>query len=105
MSFQVKFTPCLSGICCMIIVLQIDLTLYDPKSSKTSDLVSCDDDFCSDTYDGPIAGCKPDMVCPYSVTYGDGSATTGYFVKDYLTFNKVNGNLHSAPANSTVIFG
>lgn len=89
----------------MIIILQIELTLYDPKSSQTSDLVSCDEGFCSDTYDGPIAGCKPDVPCPYSVTYGDGSSTTGYFVKDYLTFNQVNGNLHSSPANSTVIFG
>ncbi|KAK4282987.1 hypothetical protein QN277_014291 [Acacia crassicarpa] len=85
--------------------LGIELTLYDPKGSKTSDLVSCAEDFCSDTYDGPIAGCKPDVACPYSVTYGDGSSTTGYFVKDYLTFNQVNGNLHSSPANSTVIFG
>lgn len=100
LSFQIMFNP---SKC--VAVLQIELKLYDPKGSKTSELVSCAEDFCSDTYDGPIAGCKPDVACPYSVTYGDGSSTTGYFVKDYLSFNQVNGNFHSSPANSTVIFG
>ncbi|KAI9106790.1 hypothetical protein K1719_022318 [Acacia pycnantha] len=59
-----------------------------PSLFKTSDLVSCAENFCSDIYDGPFAGCKPDVACPYSVTYGDGSSTTGYLVKDYLTFNQ-----------------
>ncbi|KAI4302057.1 hypothetical protein L6164_035275 [Bauhinia variegata] len=85
--------------------LHIELTLYDPKSSRTSQLVSCDDDFCSSTYDGPVAGCKPGLGCDYSVIYGDGSGTAGYFVRDYLTFDQVNGNLHTTPANSSVVFG
>ncbi|XP_027366005.1 aspartic proteinase-like protein 2 isoform X2 [Abrus precatorius] len=85
--------------------LGIDLTLYDPKGSKTSELVSCDQDFCSSEFDGPIPGCKSEIPCPYSITYGDGSATSGYYVKDYLTFNSVNGNLHTVPQNSSVIFG
>ncbi|XP_020210584.1 aspartic proteinase-like protein 2 [Cajanus cajan] len=85
--------------------LGIELTLYDPKGSETSDLISCDQDFCSATYDGPIPGCKSEIPCPYSITYGDGSATTGYYVKDYLTYNRVNGNLRTATQNSSIIFG
>ncbi|KAK7340377.1 hypothetical protein VNO77_21079 [Canavalia gladiata] len=85
--------------------LGMDLALYDPSESNTSKLVPCDDDFCTTMYDGPISGCNQDMSCPYSITYGDGSTTTGSYMKDYLTFDKVNGNLHTVPGNGTVIFG
>ncbi|MCH86778.1 aspartic proteinase-like protein 2-like, partial [Trifolium medium] len=85
--------------------LGMDLTLYDPNGSKTSKAVSCDDDYCTSTYDGPISGCKQDMSCPYSITYGDGSTTAGSFVNDSLTFNQVNGNLQTAAENSSVVFG
>ncbi|XP_057424436.1 aspartic proteinase 36-like [Lotus japonicus] len=83
----------------------IGLTLYDPKRSKTSEFVSCEHNFCSSTYEGRILGCKAENPCPYSISYGDGSATTGYYVQDYLTFNRVNGNLHTATQNSSIIFG
>ncbi|GAU29746.1 hypothetical protein TSUD_392350 [Trifolium subterraneum] len=83
----------------------MDLTLYDPKGSHTSELISCDQDFCASTFDGPILGCKAEIPCPYTITYGDGSATTGYYVRDYLTFDSVSGNLHTAPQNSSIIFG
>ncbi|KAJ7978274.1 Aspartic proteinase-like protein 2 [Quillaja saponaria] len=86
--------------------LGIELKLYDPKSSKTSELVGCDQDFCTSTYDGNmIPGCKPQYPCQYSVVYGDGSSTAGYFVKDYLQFDRVSGNHQTAPANGSVIFG
>ncbi|KAK7394654.1 hypothetical protein VNO78_15189 [Psophocarpus tetragonolobus] len=85
--------------------LGMDLTLFDPDESKTSKLVPCDDEFCTTTYDGPISGCTRDMSCPYSITYGDGSTTTGSYIKDYLTFNRVNGDLQTVPDNSSVIFG
>jgi len=84
---------------------QIDLTLYDPNSSKTAKLVSCDQEFCAATYDGPMPGCKSEIPCPYSITYGDGSATSGYYVQDYLTYNHVNGNLRTTPQNSSIVFG
>lgn len=86
-------------------MLQMDLSLYDPKESKTSNAVPCDSDFCTSTYGGPLSNCKQDMSCTYGITYGDGSTTSGNFVKDYLTFSKVNGNLHTVPDNSSVIFG
>ncbi|KAG2402168.1 Aspartic proteinase-like protein [Vigna angularis] len=84
---------------------QIELTLYDPKSSETAELVSCEQDFCAAAYDGPMPGCKSEIPCPYSITYGDGSATSGYYVQDYLTYNRVNGNLLTTPQNSSIIFG
>ncbi|KAJ7973640.1 Aspartic proteinase-like protein 2 [Quillaja saponaria] len=84
----------------------IELTLYDPKSSKTSELVTCDQDFCTSTYDGNVTpGCKAQYPCRYKVVYGDGSSTAGYFVKDYLKFDRVSGNLQTAPTNGSVIFG
>ncbi|XP_014497396.1 aspartic proteinase-like protein 2 [Vigna radiata var. radiata] len=85
--------------------LGMDLTLYDPAQSTTSTLVGCNDDFCTSTYNGPISGCSKDMACPYSITYGDGSTTTGSYIKDYITFNRANGDLKTVPDNSTVIFG
>ena len=90
---------------CYLLCIQIELTLYDPKGSKTSSLVSCDDDFCTSQFETPNPNCKPGLPCTYGVTYGDGSSTNGYYVKDYLTFNQVNGNFHTATANSSIIFG
>ncbi|KAK7269058.1 hypothetical protein RIF29_21773 [Crotalaria pallida] len=83
----------------------VELALYDPKASKTSALIYCDQEFCTNTYDGPLPECKSDTPCPYSISYGDGSATKGNYVKDFLTFNRVDGNLHTAPQNSSIIFG
>ncbi|KAF5745877.1 putative Aspartic proteinase Asp1 precursor [Tripterygium wilfordii] len=85
--------------------LGVKLTLYDPKGSSTGDSVTCDQDFCTSMYDGQLPGCKPDLLCQYNVVYGDGSQTTGYFVKDYIQFDRVTGNFGTAPANGTVIFG
>lgn len=89
----------------MIIGLQIELTLYDPLSSSTSNLVTCNQDFCTSTYDGPIPGCRPDLVCQYTVTYGDGSSTTGYFVKDHVVLDRVTGNFQTASTNGSIVFG
>jgi len=96
--YQCRFYP-------IIIMLQMDLTLYDPAQSTTSNLVGCNDDFCTSTYNGPISGCTKDMACPYSITYGDGSTTSGSYIKDYITFDRANGDHSTVPDNSTVIFG
>lgn len=87
------------------VFLQIDLTLYDPKGSSTSSMVTCDQDFCSATYGGELEGCRPELLCQYSVTYGDGSATNGYFVTDNLQYNQVTGNNQTRLVNASVTFG
>lgn len=68
-------------------------------------MVTCDQPFCSATYDGPIPGCKPDLLCQYKVIYGDGSATAGYFVKDYVQLQQPVGNHQTTVTNGSVIFG
>ncbi|XP_018717447.2 aspartic proteinase 39 isoform X2 [Eucalyptus grandis] len=85
--------------------LGIKLSLYDPKSSSTGDLVMCDEGFCTSTYNGPLQGCRPNVQCLYNVVYGDGSSTTGYFVKDYVQLDQVTGNLQTSSTNGSVIFG
>lgn len=85
--------------------MQIELTLYDIKNSASGKSVACDQPFCSDLYNGQLVGCAPSVYCQYSVTYGDGSTTAGYFVKDSLQYHRVSGNLQTTTSNATVIFG
>lgn len=85
--------------------LGVKLTLYDPTSSSSSSRVYCADDFCAATYGGVLQGCTKDLPCQYSVVYGDGSSTAGFFVKDNLQFDRVTGNLQTSSANGSVIFG
>ncbi|KAK9265556.1 hypothetical protein L1049_021562 [Liquidambar formosana] len=85
--------------------LGIELTLYNPKSSMTGNLVTCDQDFCTSTYNGPLPGCRPDLLCQYNVVYGDGSSTAGYFVKDFVQVDQVSGNFQTTSMNGSVIFG
>lgn len=83
----------------------MELKLYDPNASETAKLVPCTQDFCSATYEGPVPGCTPDLLCEYKVVYGDGSSSVGYFVKDTVQLGRVSGNLAMASANTSIIFG
>ncbi|KAM7273390.1 hypothetical protein ACFE04_028054 [Oxalis oulophora] len=85
--------------------LGVPLTLYDPKSSTSSKLITCDQDFCTSTYEGQLPGCKPDLLCQYNVVYGDGSSTAGYFVQDSLKLDQVTGNFQTGSLNGNVVFG
>ncbi|XP_006653274.2 aspartic proteinase 36 isoform X2 [Oryza brachyantha] len=85
--------------------LGLELTLYDPKDSSTGNMISCDQGFCSATYGGLLPGCTTSLPCEYSVMYGDGSSTTGFFVSDLLQFDQVSGDGQTRPANSSVTFG
>ncbi|XP_077227269.1 aspartic proteinase 36-like isoform X1 [Tasmannia lanceolata] len=85
--------------------LGIHLTLYNPKDSTSGSLVTCDQPFCSSTSDGQIPGCNQDVLCQYSVFYGDGSTTSGYYVKDFVQYGQVSGNLQTIKANASVVFG
>lgn len=88
----------------MFLLLQIKLSLYDPKGSSTSKLVNCDDSQCAMIYQGTLSGCQSDMLCQYEVTYGDGSTTSGYFVEDTFHYNQVADDA-STSGNGTVTFG
>ena len=103
---QIMFWPSIEEtLLLQLFLLQLDLTLYDPKSSSTSSLVACDQAFCTSTYNGQLTGCRPEVLCQYEVVYGDGSSTSGYFVNDNVQFDRVTGNLQTAPGNGSIIFG
>ncbi|XP_047326470.1 aspartic proteinase 36-like [Impatiens glandulifera] len=84
--------------------LGIELRLYNPQASSTGNKVTCDQDFCN-IINGELNGCKVGLVCPYSVTYGDGSSTSGYFVRDNIQLDRASGNLNTTPMNGTIQFG
>uniref|UniRef100_A0ACD5UWX2 Uncharacterized protein n=1 Tax=Avena sativa TaxID=4498 RepID=A0ACD5UWX2_AVESA len=85
--------------------LGIDLVLYDPKGSSSGSTVSCEQEFCMATYGSKLPGCKASIPCEYSVTYGDGSSTAGYFVTDSLQYNQVSGDGQTKYGNANVTFG
>lgn len=85
--------------------IQVDLTLYDPSKSSTSQVINCDNDFCTSVSNGPVPGCAPGLHCAYQLSYGDGSTTAGYFVKDIVQYDRVSGNRETTPANSTIVLG
>lgn len=78
---------------------------YDMKASSTGQLVTCDQEFCGTVFNSPNPNCKVGMNCDYSVSYGDGSKTEGYFVRDTFTFDQVTGNRQVSAMNGSVAFG
>ncbi|PSR98115.1 Aspartic proteinase-like protein [Actinidia chinensis var. chinensis] len=83
--------------------LGVELSLYDPKGSTTGTLLTCDQDFCIETFNP--RSCKVGAVCAYGVTYGDGSSSVGYFVKDNILLDRASGNLQTTPMNGSIAFG
>lgn len=88
-----------------VLIGQIPLNQYDLKASSTGKTITCDQDFCDTVFNGPNPNCKAGMNCEYAITYGDGSKTEGYFVKDNLILNQVTGNLQTTAMNGSVAFG
>lgn len=85
--------------------MQIKLTLYDPKRSESGSLVSCKESFCASTYGGELPGCLANIPCQYSVMYGDGSSTTGFFVTDNVQYDQITGDHETKQVNASVTFG
>lgn len=85
--------------------LQIKLTLYDTKSSSTAKRVTCDDDFCSLISSSQSSTCQLGSPCEYTVVYGDGSSTNGYFVRDTVHLDQVTGNHQTGSTNGSIVFG
>ncbi|KAF3626382.1 hypothetical protein FXO38_29282 [Capsicum annuum] len=79
--------------------------LYDLKASATGKTVSCDQDFCTAMFNAPYSECRVGSACEYQVTYGDGSSTSGYFVKDYIHLDQVSGDLQTTSINGSIAFG
>ncbi|XP_024991932.1 aspartic proteinase-like protein 2 isoform X2 [Cynara cardunculus var. scolymus] len=68
-------------------------------------MVACDQEICISTLSGPNGDCKVGMYCSYSVTYGDGSSTMGYFVRDAVQLDQVSGDLQTTSMNGSIAFG
>ncbi|BAS78637.1 Os02g0473200 [Oryza sativa Japonica Group] len=85
--------------------LGIELTMYDPRGSQSGELVTCDQQFCVANYGGVLPSCTSTSPCEYSISYGDGSSTAGFFVTDFLQYNQVSGDGQTTPANASVSFG
>ncbi|KAI3735803.1 hypothetical protein L6452_15318 [Arctium lappa] len=85
--------------------LGISLALYNPKASSSAKTVTCDQQICRSTLNGAISNCKVGKQCSYSITYGDGSSATGYFVKDIVQLDRVSGDHQTTSMNGNVAFG
>lgn len=85
--------------------LGISLALYNPEASASAKMVDCNQDICISTLSSPSSDCKVGMYCTYSVTYGDGSSTMGYFVRDSVQLDRVSGNLQTTSLNGSIAFG
>ncbi|ONK75719.1 uncharacterized protein A4U43_C03F19830 [Asparagus officinalis] len=88
--------------------LNIQLESFNPKSSSTASLLSCSDQMCNNAIQNGEATCSSSnssSQCSYSFQYGDGSATSGYYVSDTLYFDTVAENNKRANSSAKVIFG
>ncbi|KAF3621486.1 putative protein phosphatase 2C 33-like [Capsicum annuum] len=83
--------------------LGIDLMSYETKASATGRSVACDEQFCM--LNTPYSDCKAGMPCHFQVSYGDGSKTAGFFVKDNIQFDQVSGDLKTTYMNGSITFG
>ncbi|KAG0456538.1 hypothetical protein HPP92_024326 [Vanilla planifolia] len=83
----------------------IELKLYDPERSSSAKIVACDESFCYTTYGSDTPVCLRDAPCQYSVLYGDGSSTEGFFVTDNVQYDQVVANQHTITANASISFG
>ncbi|KAL6965996.1 hypothetical protein U1Q18_046715 [Sarracenia purpurea var. burkii] len=83
--------------------LGVGLRLYDPNGSTTGTLLTCDQEFCVETFNP--TSCKVGSICRYGVTYGDGSSSVGYFVEDNIQMDRASGNLQTTSMNGSVAFG
>ncbi|MCD7447277.1 hypothetical protein HAX54_026396 [Datura stramonium] len=83
--------------------LGIDLMSYDSKASATGKSVFCDEEFCM--LNTPYSDCSAGRPCDFQVSYGDGSSTAGFFVKDNIQFDQVSGDLKTTSMNGSIAFG
>ncbi|KAG8471524.1 hypothetical protein CXB51_036306 [Gossypium anomalum] len=86
--------------------LFIPLNFFDPGSSSTASLVSCSDQRCSSGIQASDSTCSGSSnQCSYTFQYGDGSATSGYYVSDLLHFNTILPGSTTGNATASIMFG
>ncbi|KAK4403791.1 Aspartic proteinase-like protein 2 [Sesamum angolense] len=84
--------------------LRITLRQYDLKASSTGTVITCDQQFCTAVSE-TNPNCKAGMNCAYTVTYGDGTKTEGYYVRDDFKLDQVTGNHQTSAMNGSIAFG
>lgn len=68
--------------------------------------MGCDQEFCVANSDGHGRVCSSsESPCQFRITYGDGSSTAGFFVSDFLQYDKISGDGQTAPSNASITFG
>ncbi|PON49710.1 Aspartic peptidase, partial [Trema orientale] len=94
--------------------LKIQLNSFDPGSSSTSSLVHCSDQICGFGLESADSVCSGqnsnsnynnNSQCLYSLEYGDGSGTSGYYVSDLLHFDTIAGDSANSNSSASIVFG
>ncbi|KVH90725.1 Aspartic peptidase, partial [Cynara cardunculus var. scolymus] len=88
--------------------LHIPIEFYDPSKSATSTWISCYDARCNvGIQSSSAATCSTTNThCNYTFKYGDGSATSGYFVSDKIELEMYSDETSLlSHTSSTVLFG
>lgn len=86
--------------------LQIELNLFDPQSSSTSQFISCSDRRCSLGIQSSDSDCSTQSnQCSYTFQYGDGSGTSGYYVSDLLHLETILEGSVTQNASASIVFG
>ncbi|KAI3679449.1 hypothetical protein L2E82_51360 [Cichorium intybus] len=87
--------------------LRVPIGFYDYESSNTSSLVKCWDDMCLVGMKSGDADCSQRSPrCIYKFRYGDGSATSGYYVSDLIHLEMMSDESNpKSNASSKVMFG
>ncbi|TQE03979.1 hypothetical protein C1H46_010350 [Malus baccata] len=85
--------------------LPIQLNLFDPGSSSTSQFISCSDRRCSLGSQSDSVCSKQNNQCSYTFQYGDGSGTSGYYVSDWLHLETILEGSMTQNTSANVVFG
>ncbi|PKA51113.1 Aspartic proteinase-like protein 2 [Apostasia shenzhenica] len=87
--------------------LNMKLESFEPDKSSSSSTISCSDQRCSSAIQTGEANCSgsSNSACGYSFQYGDGSATSGYYVSDTLYLDTIAENGQTLNSSATIVFG
>ncbi|KAM3303013.1 hypothetical protein P3S67_014043 [Capsicum chacoense] len=84
---------------------RIQLQFFDLSSSSTARPISCSDQRCALGAQSSFTNCSAENQCRYTLHYGDGSDTSGYYVADDMLYDIVTGNSLSSNSSARVTFG